>query len=505
MKTISLVCFLVCFSLNVSARNFSKEFGDVNDTISIVETIITNDSNIAFVATCRTNSFNEILLVKMDTVGDTLFSKRFSYSQGIRPFSFAQCTVDSSFFIVSGYDSTSSILKIDKNGQFLWQKNYSVPDSAFGFGEMKIKADTLYLLGGKRYSYNFLLKMDLNGNIINQYNFGKNATQSSSNNATISNFEIDSSFNIVFTGQEAGILNGDYSCLIFKLSSDGDTIWTNSNNLGYDRYENFVQAINGQYWIIKEYWFTGWYEFDLVRYDENGNYLNTIYLRDNFSGDYFFVNSIHSLQNGNIAVYGSTRIAKPFRLELDTLGNAVDLKLSQVTPYYGVFKGVGYNSNSELFFSLNKLVFYDFGFENCYFRDSVGVRDTESWYFPQHTYLQIEKFVSGFVSDTNRFQESAGVTLNDDCIELNIDEEKVSVVRVFPNPATEKVFFVCDASLIGNNFNLFDINSRKIISSELISNDLFELNVEKLISGIYFFNIVNDEGEIHSGKLIVNH
>lgn len=83
---------------------------------------------------------------------------------------------------------------------------------------------------------------------------------------------------------------------------------------------------------------------------------------------------------------------------------------------------------------------------------------------------------------------------------VGVKEEKISVFKIFPNPATD----VINISLDNNTkveISIYNSQSQLLINSSL--NNGTEINISELSSGLYFFNVINEKGEIlETGKFI---
>ena len=72
-----------------------------------------------------------------------------------------------------------------------------------------------------------------------------------------------------------------------------------------------------------------------------------------------------------------------------------------------------------------------------------------------------------------------------------IEENSVTIPRVFPNPVTEKIFI--DELKPISRVLIIDVFGRLIFEKEIISQNINEIDLSKLQSGIYFMQISNKE------------
>lgn len=93
--------------------------------------------------------------------------------------------------------------------------------------------------------------------------------------------------------------------------------------------------------------------------------------------------------------------------------------------------------------------------------------------------------------------------------ELRVSDLKEFAYKAIPNPASDKVrIYTNTSSFVSSSntyyLNLYNHNGNKLITVE--SKDIFiELDVSHLNNGVYYFEIVNNENFITSGKIYVNH
>lgn len=93
----------------------------------------------------------------------------------------------------------------------------------------------------------------------------------------------------------------------------------------------------------------------------------------------------------------------------------------------------------------------------------------------------------------------------DPCIPVSIKEDKsISNVKVFPNPARERIFLQSSSNNSGL-FMLRDITGRIQISQALNSNfQQAEISLSNLASGVYFYEIIFSNEERQTGKILKN-
>lgn len=82
---------------------------------------------------------------------------------------------------------------------------------------------------------------------------------------------------------------------------------------------------------------------------------------------------------------------------------------------------------------------------------------------------------------------------------LDIFNQEESSVKIFPNPTSDYLNFSLQSNSNSNNFELYDINGRKVMASTIRSGE--QLNMSHLTEGIYLYNI-NIDGNRQSGEIV---
>ncbi|MBN2772905.1 MAG: T9SS type A sorting domain-containing protein, partial [Prolixibacteraceae bacterium] len=82
----------------------------------------------------------------------------------------------------------------------------------------------------------------------------------------------------------------------------------------------------------------------------------------------------------------------------------------------------------------------------------------------------------------------------------NVNENVDGIYKVYPNPGSGNITISFTGNLSHTIFELFDLHGRKIISREINNNEC--INLEKLNSGIYLYNLYPDSIKL-SGRLII--
>lgn len=500
MKTSGLLGLLLCFTLQTSAQIFSKEFGDINDTVQISNILITKDSNIAVFARCARNPHDELLFIKLDTLGDTLMTKRYSNANNVIVVSVEQSNLDSSFYVMTETDSGSSIVNLDKNGLIIWQKNYFLTDTVMEFRKLKlVDEDSLFVLCRSAYK-SYLLKMDIQGNIVKEIFFGSDALHSSYNSPEIVNFIVDRNHNIICTGMEGSTYPGNIyqSTLLVKLNSNGDILWTFCNALAYEVYTEVEESSAGEYWIISKYWWMGAESASINIVDTNGTYLCSIY----GPGDVIDYHSAYSLADSNLVFTGRVNGNRAFRMEVNASRTIINYKIGNAQ----IATEAVLNGDRAIFGSSHTLAMVDTHYGNCFLEDSIVLNpDCQPWIWADNSYLEIVQGTNQFLSTSTPWNCSSGITMDNGCISLGTEQLEMKEYLLFPNPATGEVKFQQEDLPFGALFTLYDAHSNLMVKVSNPTTKTILFNADYFSSGMYFYNFVTSSGSLYSGKVIILH
>ena len=94
------------------------------------------------------------------------------------------------------------------------------------------------------------------------------------------------------------------------------------------------------------------------------------------------------------------------------------------------------------------------------------------------------------------------------CNTTSVDGDKSTndiLVHVFPNPASEFVYFRQELKGDQITIKLFDNLGREVKSLRTDNKMLLAIGVHELQSGLYFYSIDNMNGIVYKGKIVVTH
>ena len=239
-------------------------------------------------------------------------------------------------FIIAGTSSSFGdgstsfyLVKTDSNGTYQWSKTYGSTNNDWCKSIEKTK-DNGYLLCGYSNSYSnfdydgFIVKVDSNGNALWQKTIGETDWDFFYGSCATS----DSGF--VFSGETYSSTAGGTDAYICKIDRNGDTLWTRKFGTPFDEsFSDVIEAGSSIFACGKIY------SSDsskimalLVKYDQNGNCLDTL-LYGNESSHNFKFNFVNKISNDNLLVGGEkvmfsgSNPASSLLMKLDTSMNFI--------------------------------------------------------------------------------------------------------------------------------------------------------------------------------------
>ena len=173
----------------------------------------------------NSNSERDILLIKIDYLGNVEWKKLIGISMAFERAYCIQQTPDSGFVITGDADHTMLLIKVDKNGNIEWRNDFTENNANGQGNSLQLTNDGGIICSGHVFfpslvkTFPFIVKTDINGNL--QW---KKYYQDLSD---ISAYDIVESNNYEYFFCGADIIS--------KIDKTGNTIWTKSftNNLGF--------------------------------------------------------------------------------------------------------------------------------------------------------------------------------------------------------------------------------------------------------------------------------
>lgn len=183
----------------------------------------------------------DVYAVRLDSNGDTLWTKLYGSSTGNDMARSVIQTTDGGFAIAAETQGGAGaidavILKIDATGNLLWSKAFGGNKDDLGHCLIEMNDEGL-LLAGQALSYSannydeiFLVKTDKDGNLL----WSKTLSGGSGEVARRISKTSDGGF--VISGEENSF---NYGVFISKFTSGGDTSWCRTYRAGFSSYEGF--------------------------------------------------------------------------------------------------------------------------------------------------------------------------------------------------------------------------------------------------------------------------
>lgn len=218
MRIKLLFILLLTFCAAFSQPAFQKTIGKFSQDYAYA---IKRTNDGGYIVSGLSNSYggsNYLLLVKLDSIGDTSWVKGYVTSNTVFGYSIQQTT--DSGYIVAG---SRGILKTDKNGNSLWGNQYFAAD----FYSVQQTSDGGYILVGSTGSSGssngmdlFLLKLDATGLKLWSRKLGGALDEYG---ADIKQMP-DGTF--IVSGFTDSFGAGSWDVYLLKIKANGDTLWT---------------------------------------------------------------------------------------------------------------------------------------------------------------------------------------------------------------------------------------------------------------------------------------
>lgn len=224
------------------------------------------------------NSMIDILLVKTNKDGDTLWTKTYGGSEN--DYSVNIIKTSDSNILMSGWSGTDSVasgdinlFKLDYNGNTLWTKTYTNPEYQFARHLLETKNGEYLITGGIKEGENpselYLLKVDADGTKLWDRKIGPASGKNGLSAIEVSNGDL------VICGFNTAEESENRQLLLVKTDNLGNTIWEKefgndeTSEIGY----SIKQNIDGSYTITGSYDSTGMHMEDIIllQTDQDGN------------------------------------------------------------------------------------------------------------------------------------------------------------------------------------------------------------------------------------------
>ena len=104
-------------------------------------------------------------------------------------------------------------------------------------------------------------------------------------------------------------------------------------------------------------------------------------------------------------------------------------------------------------------------------------------------------------TSSSTWQPTGGMTI--DYVEvhtLNTNRTDLFSIKIYPNPAGEFISIEYDVTMNNPNFELFEINGKRILVKEVNNGE--KINITNFKSGVYYY-ILSDGYNVSNGKLLI--
>jgi len=442
---------------------WSKKIGNDNTT-SFTSVIPTNDSCFVLLGQClnASHTASDIFYVKINSGGDTLWSKSIDLGNDLSPKSIQQ-TYDKGYIICGTLTPSSStpntimlITKLDATGNISWLKKITCGNFQNQAFSVKQMPDSGYVLTGYLENHNGTI-FDIRGCLIR---LTSNGTVSWARNTTQSN---------VF-GLDIIVTNDGLICLIGLNNGNGQVILKTDftgNRLWSKHYANgFGPTANNQ--VTPK----------LFRTFDNGFVYQT---SSQFSpGQLYKIDSAGNSVWTKFLYLISTDVAETRDSGLLIIGNG---------PIYGVKSF----PTSNLQIGIIKTDTAGNSISSCIGNSGNAGTDTSSMNF---TSVAFSTATGGQVNILHPVITDFGLTTIEGCVSFfgDIKENQIeNTVLIYPNPATDDITveipdFSRDAAI-----SIYNIQG-KLIMQQQMSQVRSNVDISGLSQGLYMIKLITPEG-----------
>ena len=217
----------------------------------------------------------DIYLLKLDYNGDTLWTRRF-VDPGKQIVKHLLETKNGEYLITGANQDNGNpyelyLLKVDANGTKLWDKKIGPATGKYGHSTIELSNDNLVICGYHKegaggYSQVLVVKTDNMGNPIWDQEFGEDSTSEKGNSIKQN---LDGSYTITGSSRE---IDTDYDDIILlKIDQTGNQVWFKKfGGPATDRGRNLIKDSNDDNLITGDFGFAG--PIFLIRTDKDGNF-----------------------------------------------------------------------------------------------------------------------------------------------------------------------------------------------------------------------------------------
>lgn len=331
MKFIKLVLFFIIAITGYGQNNFHVEYpGNLNSVAGSIAVLPDSTYVVAVRYADTTNQDLKIGLIKINSVGDTLWTKRYADNYWVA-YAPQVVSVNSGGFLLVGASLPTNTgvlcIRTDNNGNPIWTRTHKTTGSA-GTPAVTTSNDGGFAIAFSSGVEQTIIKLDGNGNYV----WGNSRAISSSSSGTSTGYgpyvgiarTVDGGYATV--GMSAGGTLFDYNAFIMKYNSLGNLEWTRSlGGHSSDLFRNVISTNDGNIMAIgyTQSFGIGLQDGLMVKLDLQGNLLWSKTFGTT-TGEHFY-NVIQDVNN-NYIVSGYKGIFTgsnlyPVIYKTDSLGN----------------------------------------------------------------------------------------------------------------------------------------------------------------------------------------
>ena len=488
-------------------KSFGSTLGNAYIGTNDVSVLQTYDGGYCLGGTINANN-GDIFLLKLNSIGDTLWTKTFGGNFDDILFSVAQ-TFDSGFILAGQTRSFSTgitdayLIRTDASGNLVWSKNYGGFDSEW-FSSIQQTDDSGFIACGSTFTFGsgiqdiYLVKIDPFGNI----KWTKTIGGSGWDRASSIQQTFDKGF--IITGSTTSFTAASGRIYLVKTDKNGSLVWSNILGGVMGEGGHCVRQCKDSSFVVTGYtnsFGAGAQDVFLLKTDESGN----LQWMKTYGGVWEDIGyHVEQTSENGFIVTGRTQSfgsgSGVYLLKTNAIGDTL------WTRAYGNIISNGYcvkqsNDGGYIIASnpntLNAIKTDSFGHVGCNEYNTNTIINSIS---P----VQLTGALTGsggIANNAATITRYTPVTFGALCLATNIGDAFIepNKINVYPNPFADRLTFTSSkneqATII-----LFDIFFRQILQQTFTNSTT--INTEHLADGIYFYELRNSNLIIANGKAI---
>ena len=447
---------------------------------------------------------HDVFLLKMDSLGDTLWTKTYGGLQTDRGHGIQQ-TYDGGYIIVGttlnagGFKETPFLIKTDSLGDTLWTKRYNSVNDFYAYSVQQTKDSGYIICGGM----SDLIRTDADGNVLwtKEYQ-GTIAEIGHSVQQTL-----DGGF--IFTGMTENFGAADANVHLVKTDSIGNPLWEKMYDSGLAERPESVQQTADSGFIINCW---TWNQNGLlIKTDSIGNLLWS--KQYDGTGALGFFTAKQTFDGGYILSAGHSTYGAgdgdAYLIKFDSIGNLIWSKVFNVSGPDEISSAIQAKDGGYI-----AVGYAQINFSSVYIylikTDSNGVSGCNEMNAPTvvtspaTTVISVSSLVTNLIItvDNPGYAVNSGGIITDLCT-LGLNETlSNSSLLISPNPSSGKFSISFSAEFLKGEIEIYNIIGENIFRDLIYSPSKTEINLKNIPSGIYFVKAF-DGKKSYCKKLII--